>query len=82
MKKHPDANHDRVEILIASGAGILLKWLFISLHMAAYERITTYMSPGKDRWRNSHVLVYDGPLKDRYFLGVAVAIYFHHCVSG
>ena len=27
--------------------------------------------------RNSHVLIYHGPLTNRHLLGVAIAIYFH-----
>ena len=40
----------------------------------------TSIPPGKDRWRNSHVLVYHGPLQIAYLLGVAIAIYFPYGV--
>ena len=40
---------------------------FISFHKGGTGTYPSFIPPGKDRWRNSHVLVYHGPVSQATF---------------
>ena len=56
------------------------KWLVDSIRNVSNEEKTIQR---ENRWGNTHVLIYHGPLNGQFFFGSrGVAIYFHHYVHG